>query len=204
MLSTLKSFLHRRLHNTHLMAHINAGVTLRRSTRLSNSRNIILTRTHATSFLETENSSTLSQRREIVSAANIHVVDNESMELDPSALDMMALSHEQVRQGLKTKGKVKNKKRSLGQIDTEVNDQDEEFVPDKKPRRRQAPKPEPVYVIPDVEHKETTFKGRLGSYHLLSFMWTYPCAGYACLNTVLRNKKPASDSIFCSRTCRYV
>jgi len=199
MLSTLKGFLHRRLHNTHLMAQINAGVTLRRSTRLSNSRNIILTRTHATSFLETENSSILSQRREIVSAANIHVVDNGSMELDPSALDMM--SHEQIRQGLKTKRKVKNKKRSLSQI---VNDQDEEFVTDKKPRRRQAPKPEPVYVIPDVERKETTFKGRLGSYHLLSFMWTYPCAGYACLNTVLRNKKPASDSIFCSRTCRYV
>ncbi|KAJ7141292.1 UV-endonuclease UvdE-domain-containing protein [Mycena epipterygia] len=35
--------------------------------------------------------------------------------------------------------------------------------------------------------KKTTFKGRLG---------------YACLNTVLRNKKPAKDSIFCSRTCR--
>ena len=202
MLSTLKGFFHRRLHNTHLMVHTSARVTLRHSTRLSNSRNIILTRTHATSFLETENSSILSQRREIASAANIHVVDHESMELDPSALDMM--SHEQVRQGLKTRRKVKNKKRSFSQIDAEVNDQDEEFVPDKKPRRRQAPKPEPVYVIPDVERKETTFKGRLGSYHLLSFMWTYPCAGYACLNTVLRNKKPASDSIFCSRTCRYV
>ncbi|KAL9711542.1 hypothetical protein Ac2012v2_004613 [Leucoagaricus gongylophorus] len=33
-------------------------------------------------------------------------------------------------------------------------------------------------------------------------MWANPCAGYACLNTVLRNKKPASESIFCSRTCR--
>ncbi|KAF9462423.1 UV-endonuclease UvdE-domain-containing protein [Collybia nuda] len=54
----------------------------------------------------------------------------------------------------------------------------------KKPRKI---KPEPIYIIPDVERKETTFKGRLG---------------YACLNTVLRNKKPASESIFCSRTCR--
>ncbi|EIW83196.1 UV-endonuclease UvdE [Coniophora puteana RWD-64-598 SS2] len=62
----------------------------------------------------------------------------------------------------------------------------EEVAPKKK-RKPRAPKPEPVYVIPDVEKKESTFKGRLG---------------YACLNTVLRNKKPASEAIFCSRTCR--
>ncbi|KAJ3505624.1 hypothetical protein NLJ89_g7321 [Agrocybe chaxingu] len=68
----------------------------------------------------------------------------------------------------------------------------EAFLPDEdefvggaaKPKRK---KPEPVYVIPDIEKKETTFKGRLG---------------YACLNTVLRNKKPAMESVFCSRTCR--
>jgi len=125
-----------------------------------------LTSTHTTSFLETGNSSILSQRCEIASTAEIGVVDDEFMELDPSALDMTALemSHEQVRQGPKTKRKVKNKKRSLGQID--VNDHGEEFVPDKKPRRKQAPKPEPVYVIPDVERKETTFRGRLGPNHL--------------------------------------
>lgn len=56
-----------------------------------------------------------------------------------------------------------------------------------KVRKARAPKPEPVYVIPDVERGATTFKGRLG---------------YACLNTILRNKKPASEAIFCSRTCR--
>lgn len=28
--------------------------------------------------------------------------------------------------------------------------------------------------------------------------------GYACLNTILRNKKPASEAVFCSRTCRWV
>ncbi|KIY50147.1 UV-endonuclease UvdE, partial [Fistulina hepatica ATCC 64428] len=43
------------------------------------------------------------------------------------------------------------------------------------------------YIIPDVERKETTYRGRLG---------------YACLNTILRNKKPARESVFCSRTCR--
>ncbi|KZV97250.1 UV-endonuclease UvdE, partial [Exidia glandulosa HHB12029] len=43
------------------------------------------------------------------------------------------------------------------------------------------------YTIPDVKTLPTTFKGRLG---------------YACLNTILRNKKPAKDAVFCSRTCR--
>jgi hypothetical protein len=53
-----------------------------------------------------------------------------------------------------------------------------------KPRVLKA---EPTYVIPDVEKKSTTFHGRLG---------------YACLNTVLRGRKPAEFSQFCSRTCR--
>ncbi|KAF6761244.1 UV-endonuclease UvdE-domain-containing protein [Ephemerocybe angulata] len=63
---------------------------------------------------------------------------------------------------------------------------DGETVKEKKKRKVKV-REEPVYIIPDVEKKQTTFKGRLG---------------YACLNTVLRNKKPATDSIFCSRTCR--
>ncbi|KAJ7121292.1 UV-endonuclease UvdE-domain-containing protein [Mycena crocata] len=54
-------------------------------------------------------------------------------------------------------------------------------------KKTRQPQPDPTYIIPDVLRKETTFKGRLG---------------YACLNTVLRNKKPVKDSIFCSRTCR--
>ncbi|KAG1751395.1 UV-endonuclease UvdE-domain-containing protein [Suillus paluster] len=58
--------------------------------------------------------------------------------------------------------------------------------PSKKKRKR-APKVEPVYVIPEVERKQTTFRGRLG---------------YACLNTILRTKKPADEAVFCSRTCR--
>ncbi|KAF5316918.1 hypothetical protein D9611_003851 [Ephemerocybe angulata] len=63
---------------------------------------------------------------------------------------------------------------------------DGETVKEKKKRIVKV-REEPVYIIPDVEKKQTTFKGRLG---------------YACLNTVLRNKKPATESIFCSRTCR--
>ncbi|KZT29063.1 UV-endonuclease UvdE [Neolentinus lepideus HHB14362 ss-1] len=77
------------------------------------------------------------------------------------------------------KRKRKGKTRKVGPAD------EEGAVP--KTRKPRPPKPEPVYVIPDVEKKETTFKGRLG---------------YACLNTILRNKKPASEAIFCSRTCR--
>ena len=58
----------------------------------------------------------------------------------------------------------------------------------RKPRKPREPKPEPVYVIPDVEKlaPHPTFDGRLG---------------YACLNTILRAKKPP---VFCSRTCRCV
>ncbi|KWU41104.1 UV-endonuclease UvdE, partial [Rhodotorula sp. JG-1b] len=59
----------------------------------------------------------------------------------------------------------------------------EDAKPVKKKRTRKPKEPE-VYVIPAVERKETTFKGRLG---------------YACLNTILRKQKPP---VFCSRTCR--
>ncbi|KAG7446546.1 UvdE-domain-containing protein [Guyanagaster necrorhizus] len=62
-----------------------------------------------------------------------------------------------------------------------------EAVEKKKPRKLRSPMSEPVYIILDVERKETTFMEHLG---------------YACLNTVLRNKRPAAESVFCSRTCR--
>ncbi|KAF8327179.1 UV-endonuclease UvdE-domain-containing protein [Cantharellus anzutake] len=55
----------------------------------------------------------------------------------------------------------------------------------KKRRRKKKVQSPVVYNIPDVVRKETTFRGRLG---------------YACLNTVLRARKP--DPVFCSRTCR--
>lgn len=47
--------------------------------------------------------------------------------------------------------------------------------PVKTPRKRKPrePKPEPVYVIPDVEKLESTFKGRLG-------LWSYKCAHIHC------------------------
>lgn len=41
--------------------------------------------------------------------------------------------------------------------------------PPRKARKPREPKPEPVYVIPDVEKQTTAFRGRLGDYppHLL-------------------------------------
>ncbi|KAF8070462.1 UV-endonuclease UvdE-domain-containing protein [Lyophyllum atratum] len=70
---------------------------------------------------------------------------------------------------------------------TEVETSDESFEITKAHRKKRQAKAEPIYVIPDVETKTTAFKGRLG---------------YACLNTVLRNRKPSSESVLCSRTCR--
>ncbi|KXN90978.1 UV-damage endonuclease [Leucoagaricus sp. SymC.cos] len=121
---------------------------------------------------------------------NLDVTENELKGLDTSILDSTIVLeiplHEQeaAEQPRKTSRK---RKRGKKKIEVQVNEDGEEFVPEKKLRKKRAPKPEPVYIIPDVERKETTFKGRLG---------------YACLNTVLRNKRPASESVFCSRTCR--
>ena len=36
-----------------------------------------------------------------------------------------------------------------------------------KPKRQRKPKPEPLYIIPDVEKKESTFRGRLGTHTIL-------------------------------------
>ncbi|KAG8883643.1 hypothetical protein FRB97_006132 [Tulasnella sp. 331] len=85
--------------------------------------------------------------------------------------------------------KLKTPKAKLANPDPAANADDNgdaQGTPTKTTRKRKAIVVEPVvYDIPDVERKETTFKGRLG---------------YACLNTILRNAKP--DPIFCSRTCR--
>ncbi|KAJ7497786.1 UV-endonuclease UvdE-domain-containing protein [Mycena latifolia] len=77
----------------------------------------------------------------------------------------------------------KRKRTSDDTSDVDTNEPSEK----KAAKKTRQAKPEPTYIIPDISPKETTFKGRLG---------------YACLNTVLRNKKPAKDAIFCSRTCR--
>lgn len=96
---------------------------------------------------------------------------------------------------------------------TPVEDLEGDEKPKKKrkktasPRKLKEPKPEPIYDIPDVQTLPTTFRGRLG------YGASSPSAGAldltsdrscwtACLNTVLRNKRPARLAVFCSRTCR--
>ncbi|EGO00170.1 hypothetical protein SERLA73DRAFT_107167 [Serpula lacrymans var. lacrymans S7.3] len=104
---------------------------------------------------------------------------HENEEVEVEALKIKAKSK-------KSKSKSKGKKHKVSQAEDDASSFVEEGPPKKKRKTRQ-PKPEPVYVIPDVEKKSTSFKGRLG---------------YACLNTILRNKKPVHEAIFCSRTCR--
>jgi len=100
-------------------------------------------------------------------------------------------------------------KNSKGNSACKNNQDDEEFEepPQPKPKKKREPRPEPVYVIPDIPVKETLFKGRLGEILLFSPLRIHETlipifSGYACLNTVLRNKKPATEAVFCSRTCR--
>lgn len=165
-----------------------AGVSLRRSTRLLPSGNMSSINTETTSFQEIPDPSILAHRRETASVMNIDATDNELKELDTSVMDsIVALAMPSQDEPKGTKKKAKKRKRSSKATEEQANEDGEDSVPEKKTRKQRAPKPEPVYVIPDVERKETTFRGRLG---------------YACLNTVLRNKKPASESVFCSRTCR--
>ncbi|KAJ3993501.1 UV-endonuclease UvdE-domain-containing protein [Lentinula boryana] len=87
----------------------------------------------------------------------------------------------------KKKAGIKKSKRIPKTVKADVDEEPYEETKLKKARKPRKPKPEPVYDIPDVERRETNFRGRLG---------------YACLNTILRNKKPASEAVFCSRTCR--
>ncbi|KAJ3733393.1 UV-endonuclease UvdE-domain-containing protein [Lentinula guzmanii] len=87
----------------------------------------------------------------------------------------------------KKKAGTKKSKRIIKTVKADVDEELDEETKLKKARKPRKPKPEPVYDIPDVERRETKFRGRLG---------------YACLNTILRNKKPASEAVFCSRTCR--
>ena len=68
---------------------------------------------------------------------------------------------------------------------TPAEDLEEKPKKQRKPRKPRPPKPEPVYEIPEIEKLPNSgYQGRLG---------------YACLNTILRKKKPP---VFCSRTCR--
>jgi UV DNA damage endonuclease len=71
-----------------------------------------------------------------------------------SSLSSLEDSDEPVISTSKVKGSRKQKgKRNASDDDSSVPT---------SPRKKRAPKPEPVYTIPDVVRKETTFRGRLG------------------------------------------
>jgi UV DNA damage endonuclease len=61
-------------------------------------------------------------------------------------------------EGKRSKTRKRKKKSKEAQV---AEDGGEAGTP--KKRRKRQPKPEPEYIIPDVECKETTFKGRLGA-----------------------------------------
>ncbi|KAI6121781.1 UV-endonuclease UvdE-domain-containing protein [Pisolithus sp. B1] len=83
---------------------------------------------------------------------------------------------------LPEKGPPKRKSTKRSITDCQVG----EYVPTGRQKKKRASTPASWDIL-DVEKKDTAFRGRLG---------------YACLNTLLRSKKPAAEAIFCSRTCR--
>ncbi|KAF7970696.1 hypothetical protein HWV62_23230 [Athelia sp. TMB] len=71
------------------------------------------------------------------------------------------LPAEKQRSPKKPKGRMRKVTAEEVQEDGERTN-GETATPSPKKRKPRTPKPEPVYVIPDVERIETTFKGRLG------------------------------------------
>lgn len=70
---------------------------------------------------------------------------------------------QQEPEGIKKRNRRTPGKKRKAEV--QMNEDGDEIVPRKKPRRKRSPKPEPSYIIPDVERKTTTFKGRLGVLH---------------------------------------
>ncbi len=70
--------------------------------------------------------------------------------------------HQEPEESKKRTKKKHGKKRK---VEVQTDEDAEDFVPKKKPRKKRSPKPEPTYIIPEVERKTTTFKGRLGAFY---------------------------------------
>lgn len=71
-------------------------------------------------------------------------------------------------EGSKSRNTRGARKRTTSQaVENIVTDSE---APPKK--RKRARKPEPVYIIPDVEQKVTTFRGRLGMKHVCYHIFT--------------------------------
>jgi UV DNA damage endonuclease len=90
--------------------------------------------------------------------------------LNTSILDNTVDLKMQTEEAPMEEGKVKSgkRKRKHKKAKTELDEDDD--VLKKNPRKKRSLKPEPVYDIPDVERKETTFRGRLGLQFLVQRM----------------------------------
>jgi UV DNA damage endonuclease len=102
----------------------------------------------------------------MAAAVNMDVTENDLRAFDTSVMIdnsmTLEMSPQEEHQSTKAKKKLKKRERSTKKAEVQVNEDSEELVPGKKPHKKRASNSEPVYVIPDVERKETTFKGRLG------------------------------------------
>lgn len=119
-------------------------------------------------------------------AGTINTPDASAVLTDIKEAESIAEPPSEAKVPAKKQARKRKAKEAAEAPPTPVDEEYEDQPPTKKraARKPRPPKPEPVYIIPDVEKRSSTFHGRLG---------------YACLNTILRAQKPP---VFCSRTCR--
>lgn len=136
---------------------LTSGVIVRRSARLLVSR--------ATDAMTVE--STVVQESGQFISQNIGMSSNKDDDADTSVANdtlLRDLLQEENGEEQEPEESTKRTRRKRGKrkAEVQINEDGEEFAPQKKPRKKRSPKPEPTYIIPDVERKTTTFKGRLG------------------------------------------
>lgn len=134
-----------------ILPPVGSGVVLRRSSRLSRIDTVKTTGTHLYAV----------QRREMTVSVEI---GNEYRDLNtPTDVRLDERTEEEhPLSGEEKRSKTRKRKNKSKKVQV-AEDGDEAGPPPK--RRKRQPKPEPEYIIPDVERKETTFKGRLGTPH---------------------------------------
>lgn len=133
------------------------GRVLRRSSRLLSVSN----KTATVASVEHEVSVELTPTPPIPRKRKRDTKDVSQKQVPEVQTPKMSIESKRTRQAPKTKTPV-----------TKAGDEDEfvaEALPSKAKRTRER-KPSPVYIIPDVEKKETTFKGRLGASYVRGYL----------------------------------
>lgn len=92
------------------------------------------------------------------------VSDKVSVEIEDAGLssELSAIEDEFIPKAPKKKRKKKAGKEASEVVKVDADEEPYDEVEVKKARRPRKPKPEPVYIIQDVERRETKFRGRLG------------------------------------------